>query len=89
MAYHIGFIKDSGKIYAGTLTKNGKKWINKNDVTEEALIAVRNHFINLREHQEDKPAEIGYQWPLENGYALTLKLVISAPPAETKEEPKE
>ena len=49
MAYHIGFIKDSGKIYAGTLTKNGTKWINKNDVTEEALIAVRNHFINLRE----------------------------------------
>lgn len=36
--YHVG-IGFAGVIYAGTLTKDKKRWINKSDVTDEVVAA--------------------------------------------------
>lgn len=36
--YHVG-IGFAGVIYAGTLTKDKKRWINKSDVTNEVVAA--------------------------------------------------
>ena len=36
--YHVGN-GFSGRIYAGTLSKDKKRWINKSDVTDEVVAA--------------------------------------------------
>lgn len=36
--YHVG-IGVAGVIYAGTLTKDKKRWVNKSDVTDEVAAA--------------------------------------------------
>lgn len=36
--YHVG-IGFAGAIYAGTLTKDKKRWANKSDVTDEVVAA--------------------------------------------------
>lgn len=45
--YHVGC--GVFGIYAGTLNKKGDKWINKSDVTHEAINAVAQF---LLEHEE-------------------------------------
>ena len=45
--YHVGC--GIAGIYAGTLNKKGDRWINKTDVTDEAISAVAQY---LLEHEE-------------------------------------
>lgn len=45
--YHVGC--GIAGIYAGTLNKKGDRWLHKSDVTDEALIAVAQYFL---EHDE-------------------------------------
>ena len=45
--YHVGC--GIIGIYAGTLNKQGNMWTRKSDVTDEALIAVAQYFL---EHDE-------------------------------------
>ena len=67
--YHVKVNKD-GAILAGTITKTGA-WNHNSEVTEEALIAVRDHFIALSV-KENK--DVGYAWQYPNGKTLILKL---------------
>ena len=41
--YHVGCGLTG--IYAGTLKKSGDMWLNKSDVTHEALCAVAQHLL--------------------------------------------
>ena len=41
--YHVGC--GLFAIYAGTLNKNGDKWVNKSEVTDEAMKAVAQFLI--------------------------------------------
>lgn len=46
--YHVGC--GIAAIYAGTLKKSGKEWLNKSDATHEALSAVAQYlFVNDKE----------------------------------------
>ena len=52
--YHVG-IGFAGVIYAGTLTKDKKRWINKSDVTDEVVAAFWEW---LQEQYEEAAKEI-------------------------------
>lgn len=52
--YHVG-IGFSGVIYAGTVTKDKKRWINKSDVTDEVVAAF---WAWLQEQYEEAAEEI-------------------------------
>ena len=52
--YHVGC--GIAGIYAGTLNKKGDMWVNKSDVTDEAINAVAQF---LLEHEE--AMEFNYQ----------------------------
>lgn len=52
--YHVG-IGFAGVIYAGTLTKDKKRWINKSDVTDEVVAAF---WAWLQEQYEEATEEI-------------------------------
>ena len=41
--YHVGC--GIAGIYAGTVKKNGYEWLNKNDVTSEALSSVAQYLL--------------------------------------------
>ena len=71
--YHVGCNPDNNVIYAGTVNKNMTKWINQTDVTRECLVAVRNHFMKIAEHENT--TETGYQW-LEGNKKITLRMTI-------------
>lgn len=45
--YHVG--NGFENIYAGTLSKDGKRWLNKSDVTDEAIGAVFTWFTQFME----------------------------------------
>ena len=45
--YHVG--NGFENIYAGTLTKDKSRWINKSDVTDEAVAAVFTWFTQFME----------------------------------------
>lgn len=64
--YHVG--NGLAEIYAGTLTKDKSKWINKSVVTEEALLAV---FRWLAERADEGYEEFGDEF---EGYSYTYKL---------------
>lgn len=49
--YHVG--NGIAGIYAGTLTKDKKRWINKSDVTDEAIKAVYSWFMDQMEGNEE------------------------------------
>lgn len=51
--YHVG-LGFAGVIYAGTLTKDKKRWINKSDVTDEVVAAFYEW---LQEQYEEAAAE--------------------------------
>lgn len=82
--YHVECSAETGRIYAGTTNKKGDKWINRTDVTEKALIAVRDHFLRVKAEQEEDNPVIGYQWNYDDGTSITLRMDI-----ETKEKEKE
>ena len=75
--YHVGCGDISGRIYAGTINKKGDRWVNKSDVTEEALAAVRDHLLMAKNLKENKDAvAIGYQWETSNNKVITLQVII-------------
>ena len=49
-SYHVGC--GAFGIYAGTLNKRGDMWINKSEVTEEAIGAVAQYLITHNEGLE-------------------------------------
>lgn len=81
MAYHVNCNKDTNIIYAGTINKKGDKWVNNSPVTEECLLAVREHLLNIA--KKENVNEIGFHWEMEDGSMIALK-VITMTPEETK-----
>ena len=53
--YHVG--NGFQNIYAGTLTKDKTRWVNKSDVTEEAIAAVFTWMKDKAEEQYEKFGE--------------------------------
>ena len=82
MAYHVGCSPENNVIYAGTTNKKLDKWVNKTEVTEEALAAVRDHLFAIARKENVK--ELGYHWDAEDGSMIVLKVV-----SMTKEEADE
>lgn len=72
--YHVGCSPITNVIYAGTLTKSKGMWLNKSDVTEEALACVRDHLFRLA-NDEGKP-EFGYEWTLKDERRVQLLVKI-------------
>lgn len=70
--YHVG----SGicGIYAGTINKKGDKWVNKSDVTDEAICAVRDYLKN--EADMNKKELWGYEWDTKDGKTVELLIKI-------------
>ena len=72
--YHVGCNLENNVIYAGTVNKKQDKWLTQTEVTDEALLAVRNHFLKLAEQEQTN--EVGYRWTFDNNKMVTLKVVI-------------
>lgn len=70
--YHVG-CGWSG-IFAGTLKKNGKEWLNKSEVTIEALNAVAE-YMRYNIPDDDNCYALGFK--MRDGKYLRLKLEIS------------
>lgn len=66
--YHVECSPISNIIYAGKVKPNGTEWSSKNDVTDEAIEAVRDHLYALL--KEGKPS--GYEWTLKAGGKVIL-----------------
>lgn len=61
--YHVG--NGLAGIYAGTLTKDKTRWVNKSDVTDEAIAAV---FTWMNEKAEEQYEKFGDEF---HGYSIT------------------
>ena len=61
--YHIG--NGIAGIYAGRLDKTGKMWLEKSEVTDEAIAAVFKH---MQEYCEEQVEKFGDDW---QGYSIT------------------
>lgn len=70
--YHVGC--GAFGIYAGTLKKNGREWMNKSDCTDEALEAVRDYLVQEAE-QQGKDAW-GFEWDRKDGKVVELIVKI-------------
>jgi len=79
--YHVGC--GLAGIYAGTLKKNKQEWMNKSDVTDEAIDAVRDYFFGKMEYAEK--TSYGYSWKLKDGRLLKLFVTISEEDNEENE----
>ena len=75
--FHVGCSELTGTIYAGTINKKGTKWLKQTDVTQEALAAVRDHFMNVYSNQKEPIGTVGYQWTTKSGKTVTLQLNIT------------
>ena len=69
--YHVGC--GLAAIYAGTLNKKGDRWVNKSDVTDEAVRAVAEHMYH--ELRDDNKC-IWYMFTLKDGKKLRLMLEV-------------
>ena len=82
--YHVQCNPNNGVINAGTVNKKKDKWVNKTDVTKEALEAVRDHLLfiaNLNKLEDGA----GYRWECpEDGKAI--KLTAQIVPLEEEKE---
>ena len=72
--YHVGCSEITGTIYAGTVKKNGIQWLNKSDVTEEAVGAVRDHLTNKAFLNNSD--FYGYEWTRKDGKKVVLSVSI-------------
>lgn len=70
--YHVG-LGVAGVIYAGTLTKDKKRWINKSDVTDEVVAA-------FYEWLQEQYEEVAVETELKSGERL--EKLISYPNSE-------
>lgn len=78
--YHVGC--GIAGIYAGTLKKNGCEWLNKNDVTDEAIGCVADYL--MMQAECEKKNRYGYSWKLKSG--KTLKLIVEIEEGEDKDD---
>ena len=70
--YHVGC--GIAGIYAGTLKKNGIEWLNKTEVTKEAIAAVIGHmYMKLPEGEKS----YAYAVKMKDGKYARLKLEVS------------
>lgn len=69
--YHIGC--GIAGIYAGRLNKAKTMWLQKNDVTKDALASVRDY---LRSHIEDGKNSFGYEWNIKDGKVVSLVVSV-------------
>jgi len=81
--YHVGFNPETNQIYAGTVNKKGDKWVNNSEVTEECLLAVRDHFLRIAE--KEQIPEVGYRWEFSDGMDIALKIHINKPEEKSNE----
>ena len=79
--YHVGC--GIAGIYAGTLKKSGNEWLNKNDVTNEAISAVMMHMLGKVKEDENSFA---YMNRTKDGRYLRLKLEVADHKPEWLEE---
>lgn len=70
--YHI-FAGPFG-IYAGKTNKNGTEWLDKSEVTNEALLAVTDYF--LKEMQINNKTEAGYEQNYKDDKVIELLVRI-------------
>lgn len=70
--YHVGC--GAFGIYAGTLKKNGREWLNKTDCTDEALEAVRDYLVQEAEMKNKNTW--GYEWGRKDGKFVELIVKI-------------
>lgn len=61
-------------IYAGRINKKSDKWLEKSDVTDEALCAVRDYLYD-QAIAEGKPIW-GYEWDRKDGKIVELIVKI-------------
>lgn len=61
--YHVG--NGFANIYAGTLSKDKTRWLNKSDVTDEAIAAV---FSWMKDKAEEEYEKFGAEF---GGYSIT------------------
>lgn len=83
--FHVACSQMTNVIYAGTVNKKGDKWLKQTDVTQEALAAVRDHFLNVLATQKEDTDTIGYQWKMNDGKVITLQLTMDAEEAKDGE----
>lgn len=70
--YHVG--TGLAGIYAGRINKKGDKWIEKSDVTDEALCAVRDYLYD--QAIAEGKAVWGYEWDRKDGKVVELIVKI-------------
>lgn len=72
--YHLGISDVTNRIYAGRLNKAGTMFLEKTDVTSEAIERVRDHMYNgaVEEHE----TQVGIEWILKDGHKVQLILRI-------------
>ena len=61
-------------IYAGRINKKGDKWIEKSEVTDEALCAVRDYLYD--QAIVEGKAVWGYEWDRKDGKVVELIVKI-------------
>ena len=70
--YHVGC--GIAGIYAGTLKKSGDEWLNKSDVTNEAINAVAQHmYFQVPEGEKS----FAYGFKMHDGNYIRLKVEVS------------
>lgn len=57
--YHVGC--GAFGIYAGTINKKGDQWVNKTDVTDEALAAVTTYIMRKEDLHPGEAAGVDYR----------------------------
>ena len=70
--YRVKMDKKTGRINAGTMTKD-EKWNHKSDVTNEVLEAARDHLLFMTDKEKK---DICMGWEYQNGKTLILKLEL-------------
>lgn len=84
MTYHVARNPETNKIYAGTISKKEDKWTNKTEVTEECLLAVRDHFLWIADKEQTD--DVGFRWEFNDGTEIFLKVIIQKKEEKTNEE---
>ena len=57
-------------VYAGRINKKGDKWLEKSDVTDEALCAVRDYLYD--QAIAEGKSICGYEWDRKDGKVVEL-----------------
>lgn len=70
--YHVGC--GIAGIYAGTITKKGDKWLNKSDVTDEAIDAVLHYMYDQIPEGQNSFA---YGFKMRSGEYARLKIEVT------------